>query len=397
MAHAGAKPEVNMEWIDMFREALVVEDVREVGRLTADEKAMVNAGINPVEWAITMGKNKALGVLLKRHMDVDRSFGPWLNTALHVAALNSNLPALKLLLNHRADLEKMNAYMYTPFLTALENSDEIVVHFFTKHFSYWKNALKLNLYVEIHNQCPLRSLIHNQNPRVIKYAPFLLQAGVSPNVKGPSGNTPLLDVMYLRETKAAVTFIECVNQFGADANYFNREGICPLFKAVALDQPILLKALLKNPTLNVNLPNMFYLTPLFYATANAKNLEIVELLLKAGADPTVKASFRMHGVVVDTATALLNALSRGRANLVELFFDYGYCPKRKWFIGTEGTSVNKEAWEKAKHLSTQVPSLKALTRKTLKLSLSKRVRIPSNESLKSLGIPKSLVEFISFY
>ena len=55
------------------------------------------------------------------------------------------------------------------------------------------------------------------------------------------------------------------------------------------------------------------------------------------------------------------------------------------------------AWEKAIELSTRVSSLKALTRKTLKQSLSKRVRIPCSESLQSLGIPKSLVEFISFY
>ena len=75
----------------------------------------------------------------------------------------------------------------------------------------------------------------------------------------------------------------------------------------------------------------------------------------------------------------------------------GYYPKCKWFIGTESTAANREAWETAKELSTRVPSLKALTRKTLKLSLSKRVRIPSTESIQSLGIPKSLVEFISFY
>ena len=344
-----------------------------------------------------MGKNKAPAALLRRNMDMDRSFGPWLNIALHIAATNSNLPSLQLLRNHGADLEKLNACLYTPFLTAIENSDKIVVHFFAKHFTYWKNKLRLNLYVEIHNQCPLRSLIHNQNPRVIRYAPFLLQAGVSPNIKGPTGNTPLLEVMYFRETKAAVTFIECVNQYGADANYFNREGICPLFKAVALDEPILLKALIKNPSLDVNLPNMFYLTPIFYATANAKSTKIVKLLLKAGADPTIRASFRMHGTVVDTATALLNALTRGRAKLLELFFEYGYYPKRKWFIGTESTAANREAWETTKELSTRVPSLKALTRKTLKLSLSKRVRIPSTESIQSLGIPKSLVEFISFY
>ena len=176
-----------------------------------------------------------------------------------------------------------------------------------------------------------------------------------------------------------------------------RLGICPLFKAVALDEPILLKAMIKNPSLDVNLPNMFYLTPIFYATANAKSTKIVKLLLKAGADPTIRASFRMHGTVVDTATALLNALTRGRAKLLELFFEYGYYPKRKWFIGTESTAANREAWETTKELSTRVPSLKALTRKTLKLSLSKRVRIPSTESIQSLGIPKSLVEFISFY
>ena len=132
MAQARSNPEINEEWIDRFREALVIEDIKEVKRLTANEGAMVSASINPIEWAVKMGKNKALAALLRRNMDVDRSFGPWLNTALHIAAINSNLPALKLLLNHGADLEKLNACLYTPFLTAIENSDEIVVHFFCK-------------------------------------------------------------------------------------------------------------------------------------------------------------------------------------------------------------------------------------------------------------------------
>ena len=59
MAQAGSKPEINEDWIDRFREALALEDIKEVKCLTANKEAMVSASINPIEWAVKMGKNKA--------------------------------------------------------------------------------------------------------------------------------------------------------------------------------------------------------------------------------------------------------------------------------------------------------------------------------------------------
>ena len=57
MAQAGSKPEINEDWIDRFREALALEDIKEVKCLTANKEAMVSASINPIEWAVKMGKN----------------------------------------------------------------------------------------------------------------------------------------------------------------------------------------------------------------------------------------------------------------------------------------------------------------------------------------------------
>ena len=53
---------------------------------------------------------------------------------------------------------------------------------------------------------------------------------------------------------------------------------------------------------------------------------MVELLIKAGADPSITAAFTMRGVVVDMASAILQTVAKGKIAILELFFQYGYCP-----------------------------------------------------------------------
>ena len=227
----------------------------------------------------------------------------------------------------------------------------------------------------------------------MQHATQLLLKGASPNIKCPGGNTPLMDVLYMKDTQTAIAFIRTIKHFAANANYFNKEGICPLFKCITMNDPMLIAALLEIPELDVNWVNMFRLTPIFYAVSNTRRHEIISILLKAGADPSISAAFTMRSLVVDTASPILQALVKGRTKILEQFFDYGYCLKRKWFLNHTHDTM---AWKAAEQISKRVPSLKTLTRKTIKTAMSKVTKIPKRHTIESLGLPASLSDYVAF-
>ena len=256
--------------------------------------------------------------LLKMQVNPSKSSGPNLNTPLHIAALGDNLPGVKLLLSYGADIEKFNLHRYTAFLTAMESSNRETVEFFIENLEMWKNVLNLNLWSEKHGQCPIHSILRNNIPGVVRYIYRLLQSGVSPNNVNMRGNTPLLEALYVRDHETALSITRALIKFGAEANYFNTEGICPLFRAVSSKDPKLVGALFEIKTMDVNFVNMFRLTPLFYCVSHSKNKTIAHMLMKAGADTTIKSAFTMRGAVFDKASTMLTAL----VNHIILFLSY---------------------------------------------------------------------------
>ena len=332
--------------------------------------------------------------LLKMQVNPSKSSGPNLNTPLHIAALGDNLPGVKLLLSYGADIEKFNLHRYTAFLTAMESSNRETVEFFIENLEMWKNVLNLNLWSEKHGQCPIHSILRNNIPGVVQYIYRLLQSGVSPNNVNMRGNTPLLEALYVRDHETALSITRALIKFGAEANYFNTEGICPLFRAVSSKDPKLVGALFEIKTMDVNFVNMFRLTPLFYCVSHSKNKTIAHMLMKAGADPTIKGAFTMRGAVVDTASTMLVALVNHETTLLELFFEYGYVIERKWF---QRHYCHSPAWTHARTLANKVPSLKSLARQSVRAGLKNLEKIPSRRTVESLPLPKTLIEYVAFY
>ena len=115
--------------------------------------------------------------------------------------------------------------------------------------------------------------------------------------------------------------------------------------------------------------------------------------MKANANPRIQAAFTMRDIVTDTASAMLQAVLKGRTAILEIFFDYGFVPKQAWFRDSYHDSP---AWQRAAQLAQKVPSLKSLTRKAIKNSISRAVGIPTNQQLRSLELPRSLTEYIAF-
>ena len=72
--------------------------------------------------------------------------------------------------------------------------------------------------------------------------------------------------------------------YNVDLNYFNWDGICLLLKALALNDPNIVRTLLEIKTQDVNLKNI----------SSSQNLGIIKILTKAGVDPSI---FAMRDVV----------------------------------------------------------------------------------------------------
>ena len=378
---------------DDFCAAVNTENIPKVRKLIKNKTIMTKTKGNPLELAVSTNKNKVVRCLCQMGFNVNKTTDTNLNTPLHIAVLNNNLPVIRTLLEYNADIEKINAYLYTPFLSAMENGNENIIRFLLTHLPFWRQALGLNLWVHLTNQCPIRSLIRNRDTRVAPYVVKLLREGVSPNIRCSNGNTPILETMYTKNAETTVALIRTFNNYGAEVNYFNSQGICPLFKAVSLDDPTLVNALLENRFLQINLPNMFKLTPLFYAVSNSKNVNIIKALMKRNADPNIEAAFTMRDIITDTASAMLQAVIKGKVSILEIFHNYGYTPKRSWF---QSANCNGDAWKKAEKLSREVPSLRSLARKTVKNALASEVNLPTAEQLQTLELPKSLISYIAF-
>ena len=376
------------QW-EKLASAIEKEDIQEVKNQLSLSPNMKNKAL---DLAVTLNKNIAMCCLLQAKCDPNRSKGPILNIPLHIAVLNNNLVGIRLLVEAGADMEKLNINLYSPFLTALEVGNDSVLSYFMNNFFHWKNELGLNLWVDVLNQCPIFAILRNKSPRAIDHLETLLEGGACPNIPNQYLNTPLLEALYSKDIDTAVVIINMLAKYGVHANYFNLEGICPLFKVVALGEPKVLRAMLNIETLEIDLLNMFRLTVLFYSVSN-RNTEMVDILLRAGADPTIPAAFTTRGRVVDSASPMLQALELEKIHILQKFLDFGYTMKRSWF-----RSVNDESgpWFKAKKLSAQVPTLMALSRKTIKQSLTKNCRIPKAAAIELLELPRTLTSYVAF-
>ena len=107
MAVAGGGEECYDPTWHTFLSAVQREDIKEVRKLIKRPSIFQR---NLVEVAVNMGKNKVLSAILQSGHNVNKSSGPFLNTPMHIAVLTNNLPAIKMLLHHGADMEKFNAY-----------------------------------------------------------------------------------------------------------------------------------------------------------------------------------------------------------------------------------------------------------------------------------------------
>lgn len=120
----------------------------------------------------------------------------------------------------------------------------------------------------------LHDAVRNANVTAIRK---LIAAGADPNDKDVEGNTALC---ITEDSKV----IRLLLSLGADPNLACDDGSTPLIIAVMGSTPASAIQALLDAGANPNAPGGFGMTPLMHAAAG-REVEIVQMLLAAGADP----------------------------------------------------------------------------------------------------------------
>lgn len=146
----------------------------------------------------------------------------------------------------------------------------------------------------------------------------LLREGAQVNVSDADGYTPLHYAVHCGE----IEIVQMLLDAGADVKAATKQGVTPLSYSIDMmcPNPEITLALIRAGA-NVNAADKDGNTPLYIATTES-SLEVMEELLKRGADPNFLTKTIVHGPL---HIAALNGL----VEEVELLLRYGADPKKK--------------------------------------------------------------------
>ncbi len=185
-------------------------------------------------------------VLLKAGADPNIQDKAWSHTPLHVTASNGSLQTAKILLSMGASVHIRDEWNGTPL----------------------HNAAKFN---------------------TIEIARILLKAGANPSAKGYGGTTPLHYAGLAPGTRVMQLLLTYVD-YGVDPNAKDDIGETPLHYARAAAAVTMLLRAGAKP----NVRNREGITPLYRAVEQGRGVDVVRLLLVAGADPNIPDTLEAH-------------------------------------------------------------------------------------------------------
>lgn len=322
--------------------------------LGAVAAALLRAGANPflrthrgrsaLDIAVVYGRNALVGQMMdvtNPDLDLDRHLGRTDNlgqTPLHHACRNSALAITKLLLGAGADPTTRDNCDMSPLDVAVVNGNVFVVNLLIEsgtdvqdadrqgwtalHYSAKKGFLGVSRALmdagadasarNINQVSPLDVAVGEGHTHLV--ADMVGKHGADATLVDTNGFTAL----HLAETKEMVDVLVAA---GADVNVRNHEGNTPLMYQII--EPPLVAALLHHGAL-VNTQNETGQTVLHMAVRDGREqttVEIVDMLLRAGADETlldregydVEDSLDLNTPFALEALALIQAAPRDRA------------------------------------------------------------------------------------
>jgi ankyrin repeat protein len=261
----------------------------------------------------------------------ERSYDSQLPSPLHVAAQYGNVEIMDCLIKAGANVNEVDYNGDTPLFCAVANIEtEAVIHLI-------ENVADVNLCeCGSKGRSPLHAAAEYGNLEILD---CLIKAGANVNLLDSDSATPLFRAVTRDKTEAAIHLIrngsdvnvcegrfkgrsplhaaaeygqleimDCLIKAGADVIVHDSDGATPLFRAVAKGKTEAVILLIRNGAdVNVCAGGFRGRSPL-HAAAEYRNLEIMDCLIKAGANMNVLGS--------DGDTPLSFAVARLQPNLV---------------------------------------------------------------------------------
>ncbi len=309
----------------------------------ANAKAVSRYGVTPLSEAATYGSAALVEALLKAGADVNTLTTERGETVLMTASRAGNVDAVKVLLDHGADANAKETFRgQTSLMWAAAEDHPAVVKLLLAHGADPKvmssdrdttpPKLMAGTPAAPISKGGLTALIFAARQGSIESAKVLIEAGADINQGDADGNNPLLIAILNNHDELAQILIDK----GADVNAANKDGRAPLFAAVDAhdvdwsDRPLVKEAdkvssldvirslIAHKANVNAQLKSVSIIkkaaqdsadrtlstgaTP-FMRAARSGDVEVMHMLLDAGADPKLANK--------DGVTALIVAAGAG--------------------------------------------------------------------------------------
>ncbi|XP_063913941.1 uncharacterized protein LOC135130478 [Zophobas morio] len=258
------------------------------------------------------------------------------HTALDFCIDNKSLEGVCLLIEYKADLNRVSKtlYGYTPLHNACELNDEEIVKLLLQHGSdptIKSNMLYTPLHVALINkQQNIAKILIEANPSVINeyseekstavtlaalnnyYDIIELLATLGADLDSKECKDSPLRIATLKGFDKSV---EILIKYGADVNRRDNHGFTPLFYAIVNDN--ILKMFLDHSTTDVNAKSYSFVTALHFAAQNGK-VHATEELLQHGAEVNAKdckSETPLHYAIIAKDERVVKCLLKYSANL----------------------------------------------------------------------------------
>ncbi|KAM3681093.1 inversin isoform 2-T2 [Ammospiza maritima maritima] len=162
-------------------------------------------------WAAGKGSDDVIRTMLTLKLDIDINMtDKYAGTALHAAALSGHVSTVKLLLEHKAQVDALDVMKHTPLFRACEMGHKEVIQ------TLIKGGARVDL-VDQDGHSPLHWAALGGNADVCQ---ILIENKINPNVQDYAGRTPLQCAAYGGYINCMVVLLEN----NADPNIQDKEG-----------------------------------------------------------------------------------------------------------------------------------------------------------------------------
>ena len=226
----------------------------------------------PLIIATEVNNPNLIKLLADHKADVNGALATSGYCALHKASSYNHADAARVLIDKGADVDKLSSFGYAPLHMAASAGSEEVADI----------LLESKCNIDIQDKAGITPLMRAIHDKQYKIAEKLIDCGADINICTNDG----LHALHFAAQVGAKDMVEKLISLGASPNVQEIHGATPLYITIGCEDIELSEALLSKGA-SVNVPDLKKVTPLHIAAATS-NSEAVELLLKYGANPLLE-------------------------------------------------------------------------------------------------------------